>query len=59
MSIIMKIQIGVYMPLFWKQKLKKIAAEQTISTGQETTYLDLIRQAIREKHNLPLEESSE
>ena len=48
----MKVQANIYIPEEWKNELIKQAHLIGLNENREVTYLDLIKEAIKEKYNL-------
>ncbi len=44
-------QINININKEWIKKLRKLAHIKSLDTGKEITYIDLIRDAIREVHS--------
>ena len=46
------VQINISIPSSWKYELENIARVMSVEEGKTITFLDLMRQAIREKFQL-------
>lgn len=53
----MNTQINIALPKNWKDELERLARVFSVEEEKTLTYLDLIRQAIREKYDLKDEEN--